>query len=63
MRKYSKLNKGYNYLLTCIDVFSKYAWVKPIKTKDWNSVVNAFKEIIIESRKPEKFILMRGNSF
>ncbi len=25
MQKFAKLNKGYKYLLTCIDVFSKYA--------------------------------------
>jgi hypothetical protein len=30
MHKFAKLNKGYKYLLTCIDVFSEYAWVMPI---------------------------------
>ena len=29
----SQFNKGYKYLLTCIDVFSKHAWVVPLKTK------------------------------
>ena len=28
-----KANKGYNYILTVIDVLSKYAWVEPIKTR------------------------------
>ncbi len=41
MRKFSKLNNGYNYLLTCIDVFREYAWDKPIKKKDGNAVLNA----------------------
>ena len=27
----AKYNKGYKYLLTVIDVFSKYAWVEPLK--------------------------------
>ena len=26
-------NKGYKFLLTCIDVFSKFAWVAPLKTR------------------------------
>ena len=28
----SRYNKGYKYLLTCIDIFNKYAWVVPLKT-------------------------------
>ena len=28
-----KYNRGYRYLLTVVDVFSKYAWVKPVKNK------------------------------
>ena len=33
MREFSKDNKGYNYLLNIIDIFSKYAWSIPLKTK------------------------------
>ena len=33
MQKFTKLNKGYQYLLTCIDIFSKYSWVIPLKDK------------------------------
>jgi hypothetical protein len=33
MREYSEENNGFNYLLTVIDCFSKYAWGKPIKNK------------------------------
>ena len=32
MKMYSKINKGYNYIFTNIDIFSKYAWAFPIKT-------------------------------
>ena len=31
--KISKENKGYKFLLTVIDIFSKYGWVKPLKNK------------------------------
>ena len=33
MQKFAKLNKGYRYLLTCIDIFSKYSWEIPLKDK------------------------------
>ena len=33
MQKFAKLNKGFGYLLTCIDIFSKYSWVIPLKDK------------------------------
>ena len=33
MQKLSRWNKGNKYLLTVIDVLSKYAWVVPIKSK------------------------------
>ena len=33
MSSFSRSNKGYKYLLTVIDVFSKYGWIVPLKTK------------------------------
>ena len=45
MQSLSKYNKGIKYLLCVIDLFSKYAWVVPIKDKG-TSIVNAFKKII-----------------
>ena len=38
MQKFAKLSKGYRYLLTCIDIFSKYSWVIPLKDKNGNNV-------------------------
>ena len=32
-----------------IDLFSKYAWVVPIKDKKGSSIVNEFKKILIDS--------------
>ena len=54
MQSLSKYNKGNKYLLCAIDLFSKYAWVIPIKDKKGTSIVNAFKKIISEGRKPNK---------
>ena len=33
MTKYSRMNEGYKYIFTNIDIFSKYAWAFPIKSK------------------------------
>ena len=46
MQSLSKFNKGFKYLLCAIDLFSKYAWVVPIKDKKGTSIVNAFQKII-----------------
>ena len=54
MQSLSKYNKGIEYLLCTIDLFSKYAWVIPIKDKEGVSIVNVFKKIISEGRKPNK---------
>ena len=35
MTKYSRINKGYKYIFTNIDIFSKYAWSFPLKTKNY----------------------------
>ena len=42
MRLISKHNKRIRYLLCLIDLFSKYAWVVPLKDKKGVSIVNAF---------------------
>ena len=44
MQSLSKYNKGIKYLLCAIDLFSKYAWVIPIKDKKGTSIANAFKK-------------------
>ena len=41
-----KHNNGYRYLLTVIDVLSKYAWVEPVKSKSGSDVTAAFDTIL-----------------
>ena len=41
MQSLSKKNKGIKYLLCAIDLFSKYAFVIPLKDKKGISIVNA----------------------
>ena len=63
MQSLSKYNKGNKYLLCAIDLFSKYAWVVPIKDKKGTSIVNAFQKIISEGRKPNKIWVDQGSEF
>ena len=63
MQSLSKYNKGIKYLLCAIDLFSKYAWVVPIKDKKGTSIVNAFQKIISEGRKPNKIWVDQGGEF
>ena len=64
MQSLSKFNKGFKYLLCAIDLFSKYAWVIPIKDKKGASIVNAFKKIISKGqRKPNKIWVDQGSEF
>ena len=49
MQSLSNYNKVIKYLLCTIDLFSKYAWVIPIKDKKRTSIVNAFKKILSDS--------------
>ena len=46
-----------------IDLFSKYAWVVPLKYKKGSSIVNAFQKIISEGRKPNKIWVDQGTEF
>jgi hypothetical protein len=62
MREFSKENDGYNYLLTVIDCFSKYAWGKPIRNKTAEEIIKSFDEIFKE-RKPLKLQTDKGKEF
>ena len=62
MESLNKYNKGIKYLLCAIDLFSKYAWVVPLKDKRGISIVNAFQKII-SKRKPNKIWVDQGGEF
>ena len=51
MQLLSKFNKGINYLLCVIDLFSKYVFVVPLKDKKGISIVNAFHSILNKSKR------------
>ena len=64
MQSLSRKNKGIKYLLCAIDLYSKYAFVIPLKDKKGISIVNAFNKIIKQSnRKPNKLWADQGGEF
>ena len=64
MQSLSRKNKGIIYLLCTIDLYSKYAFVIPLKDKKGISIVNAFNKIIKQSnRKPNKIWVDQGGEF
>ena len=64
MQLISKFNIGFRFLLCVIDIFSKYAWVVPLKDKEGVSFVNAFEKSFKKSnRKPNKIWVKKGSEF
>ena len=45
MQAFSKDNNGIQYLLTVVDIFSKFVWIIPLKRKNLQEVANAFSKI------------------
>ena len=65
MQLLSRYNKGIRFLLCAIDIFSKYAWVVPLKDKKGVSIVTAFQSILKQSnrQKPSKIWVDKGSEF
>ena len=66
----SKYNNNYKFILTVIDIFTKYAWAIPLKNKSGLFLTNNFKIVLhehsqggSEHRKPEKLWVDSGSEF
>lgn len=57
----SAVNDGYRYLLCVIDIFSKYAWVVPMKKKTGEALTKAFASI--KKRQPLRLQTDKGTEF
>ena len=62
MQSFSRDNNGVKYLLTIIDVFSKYGCIVPLKQKTGIAVANALEQDFRE-RKPEKLWVDKEKKF
>ena len=64
MKSLSKFHRGIKYLLCVINLFSKYAFVVPLKDKKDASIINAFQSILDQSkREPNKIWVDQGSEF
>ena len=65
MQPLKRWNRGTQYLLTVIDVFSKYAWVAPLKSKTGKAVTAALESILRRSggRRPRRLQTDKGKEF
>ena len=62
MQAFSKHNNGFKYILTVIDIFSKYAWALPIKDKSGGAIKDALAGIF-SHRKPFRLQTDQGKEF
>jgi len=63
MQSFAKDNDGVKYLLTVIDVFSKYGWIVPLNDKSGKSTAAGFMKIFTSGRKPGKVWVDKGREF
>ena len=64
IHQYARQNKGYKFILVVLDVFSRFAWARPLKNKSGKEVANALKDIIeVDGRRPKKLWTDEGTEF
>ena len=64
IHQYARVNRNYNFILVLVDVFSKYAWARPLKNKEGISVAGAFEDIFDTSKRiPCRLWTDRGTEF
>ena len=63
LAKLSSYNKGFKYLLTCINVLSRYAWVVPLGDKTGKILKDAFHVIFKLWRRPIRLQTDKGTEF
>ncbi|MDP2795194.1 MAG: DDE-type integrase/transposase/recombinase [Sulfurisoma sp.] len=52
IQQLSRWNDNFKYILSCIDTFTRKAWVSPCKDKSADTVLLSFKSIIRRAKKP-----------
>ena len=62
MQKEASRNKNYNYGLVAIDIYSRYGWCIPIKTKSANDTKSAFQKILEGKTMPIETITTDNGS-
>jgi hypothetical protein len=63
MVKFSRKNNGYRYLAVFIDIFSRYIWVRPLKSKKPAEMLEVMKDVFSQGRIPLSIRTDRGNEY
>ena len=65
MQTLAEQNDGYRYILTCIDILSRYAWTVPVRSKSSKDMLVAFKQLlrIANPRRPQRLQTDKGREF
>lgn len=64
MNQIQSKNNNHRYILTCIDILSRFAWARPLKTKQGSEVANAIEDILKSSgRTPKRIQTDQGKEF
>ena len=63
MSSFSRTDKGYKYLLTVIDVFSKYGWIVQLKTTNGKEVAHAFRKLFLGGSPSRRLWTDKGTEF
>ena len=63
MIPFARINKGYKYILTCIDVFSRFAQALPLKSKSGQDVSRAISKMISPPPPPLSIQTDLGKEF
>ena len=63
MQGLARQNDDMRYLLTVFDVFSKFAWIEPVKSKNATAVTTAFRKVleVAAPRRPRRLQTDKGN--
>ena len=62
MQKFARENRGYRYMCVIIDCFSKFLWIKPLKTKRGKETVKAL-ALLLMNERPNKIQADQGSEF
>lgn len=63
MKHWSEFNDGVTFILVAIDILSRYAWLRALKTKQAKEVKEVIASIFAEGRKPGKLRSDKGTEF
>ena len=64
MNQLQHKNNNHRYILTCIDILSRYAWARPLKTKQGSEVAAAIEDIFESSKRvPKRLQTDQGKEF